>query len=138
MMKKLLIFGLIIVILISGCTQGSVGVNDLLQKGIDSFVGKSVTVNGQLGFNCPTVIGASYPQDCIAEICDSSGAACMNLHVDNNPKIKETLNGYYNVSSGKKVNISVTGVLEKNSCPSNDNACSATYFIQVSDIRIIP
>jgi len=136
-MIKYVIFGLAFAVIISGCIQGGISVSDL-KKEIDSFVGKSITVNGQLSFACPTVIGASYPQDCIAEICDSNGLTCLDLHVDNNSKIKEMLNGYYDVSSGKKVNISVTGSLEKNSCPPDDNACSTTYFIQVSDIRINP
>jgi hypothetical protein len=129
-MKVLSILALASLLVISGCVSASMSVGDL-SKVIDNFVGRSVTVNGQLGISC---MNAAYTNDCILEVCDSQGGYCLNMNVDSNPQIKEMLRGYYN---GPKVNVSVTGYLAKAECPSNDSTCSPRYYIQVIDVKVI-
>jgi uncharacterized protein YbbK (DUF523 family) len=137
MIKHLLIFGLISVIIISGCIQEGINISDL-KKEIDNYVGKNITVNGKLSFACPSMPGASFPKDCIAEICDNECKNGLDLHFDNSTSgIREMLNKYYEESFQKKMDISVTGLLVKNKCPPNDNACIVTYFIQVYNAKVI-
>jgi hypothetical protein len=117
-------------IFIGGCVLGSISVGDL-ERMADAFVGRSVTVNGQLLFACPNSSGTSYPEKCIAEVCDIRGTYCLDMHVDSNYGMRQVLD------MGSKANVSVTGYLAKKECPANDNSCSPSYYIQVTDVKVI-
>lgn len=132
--------------LLAGCVPGGgpptvapsaapTGIPTIGVGAVPQYAGQTVILEGCLAFICPEMIGAEYPQDCLASVCDRDGDCINDMQFDEGKAhLRDLLEGYYEASLDGCVPLEVQGRVIELACP----GCTTVYDLEVVDLSVGP
>lgn len=102
-------------------------------KNLSAYVGKRVLVAGCLLFSCPTIPGATYPEDCRVFLKDGDIAVALEFPPEKE-NLREALNAYYEDHFTRCVPLKVQGVVAEKPCDIPE--CVPTLYIEVEEVMV--
>jgi hypothetical protein len=115
-----------------GCEQKE-EIPSIALEDLSSYVGKKVLVTGCLLFSCPTIPGATYPEDCKVFLKDGDTAVALEFPPEKE-NLREVLNVYYEEHFTRCVRLKVQGMVREKPCEVAE--CVPTLYIEVEEILI--
>jgi len=115
-----------------GCEQKE-EISSITLGELSTYVGKKVLVTGCLLFSCPTIPGATYPEDCRVFLKDGDITVALEFPPEKE-NLREALNAYYEEHFVRCVLLKVQGVVAEKPCDLPQ--CVPTLYIEVEEVMV--